>query len=376
MIEEPTKTFEACPQFDGNHENYLQFRNDLMAWLQTTSSSCVQMMGNRGAMELPAAFLLAPRPPGIIAGPFVPRPNPGDRPVLVGAAPNAALVAVHNEAVNLWKEDMARYRQEISSIRRVQILILKAIPAYCSAELEDPVLQFQNVTLQQIRAHLDAQFLILPPSLILTIPNSLCIPWSPSESFAEFIGKHRKAHVTLAANGQVVPESFKFQWFEQSIAQCGIFDARIVIYKIALPNTIQQTFDTLAPVLLTYYLTLPATITSKAAGYAAAVIPAISGPSGSSASSSNPPTHPDPVIAGILANLHSSNAAIQGIQSLLQGQPKTGGGGGGSNKKRAASTPYCWTHGCIGHASPACLHKKPNHVDAATYTNQMKGKPA
>jgi len=78
MIEEPTKTFEACPQFDGNHENYLQFRNDLLAWLQTTSTSCVQMMGNRGAMELPAAFLLAPRPPGIIVGPFVPRPNPGD----------------------------------------------------------------------------------------------------------------------------------------------------------------------------------------------------------------------------------------------------------------------------------------------------------
>jgi len=384
MIEEPTKTFEACPQFDGNHENYLQFRNDLLAWLQTTSTSCVQMMGNRGAMELPAAFLLAPRPPGIIAGPFVPRPNPGARPMLALPA-GAPLVAIHNDTVNLWKEDMARYTQEINSIRRVQILILKAIPAYCIAELEDPVFQFQNVTLQQIRAHLDAQFLILPPSLILTIRNSLCIPWSPSESFAEFIGKHRKAHVTLAANGQVVPESFKFQWFEQSIAQSGIFDARIVIYKIALPNTIQQTFDTLAPVLLTYYLTLPATITSKAAGYAAAVIPAISGSSGSSASSSNPPIHPDPVIAGILANLHSSNAAIQGIQSLLQGQPKTGGGGGvNGNKKRAGggsggaavSPPYCWTHGCIGHASPACLHKKPNHMDAATYTNQMKGKPA
>ena len=354
-----------------------------MAWLQTTSTSCVQMMGNRGAFESPADFLLAPRPPGIIAGPFVPRPNPGARPILALPA-GAPVAAIHTDTVNLWKEDMARYTQEVNSIRRVKMLILKSVPNHCIAALEDPVFQFQNVTLQQIRAHLDGQFLILPPSLILTIRNSLCIPWSPSESFAEFIGKHRKAQVILAANGQVVPEAFKFQWFEQCLIPSGVFDTRIAIYKIAFPDTLQQTFDTLAPVLLVYYLTLPATITAKAAGYAAAVSLVSSGSSGAQ-------IHPDPVIAGILANLHSSNAAIQGIQSLLQGQPKTGGGG--SSRKRIGSgsggaatnptngggptsPPYCWTHGCIGHASPACLHKKPNHMDAATYTNQMKGKPA
>ena len=311
MIEETTKHLEACPQFDGNHENYINFRNELLAWLQTTSTACIQMMGNRGAFERPADFLLATRPPGIIAGPFVPRPFPGDRPVLGGAGPNAALVAVHNEAVNLWKEDMARYSQEINTTRKAKNATLKAVPTHCIAALEDPVSKFQNVTLQDIRAHLDGQFLILPPSLILTIRNSLCIPWSPSEPFAEFIGKHRKAHVTLEANGQVVPEAFKFHDFEQCLVPSGVFEARIAIYKIGLPNTAQQTFDTLAPALLTYYLTLPATITAKAAGYAAAVIPTrsglsgsgLSGLSGSSASSIAPPIHPDPVIAGILANI-------------------------------------------------------------------------
>ena len=136
-------------------------------------------MGNHGAFELPADFLLATRPPGIIAGPFVPRPFPGDRPVLVGAAPNAALVAVHNEAVNLWKDEMSKYSQEINSIRKVKLMILKAVPPHCIAALEDPITKFQDVTLQQIRVHLDGQFLILPPSLIVTIRNSLCIPWSP-----------------------------------------------------------------------------------------------------------------------------------------------------------------------------------------------------
>ena len=126
-------------------------------------------------------------------------------------------------------------------------------------------------------------------------------------------------------------------------------------------------------------------ITAKSAGYAASVLSGAPAPPSPSGPHNAPSVHPDPVIAGILANLHSSNAAIQGIQSLLQGQQKTGGGGGGGgNKKRAAggsggaavSPSYCWTHGCIGHASPACLHKKPNHMDAATYTNQMRGKPA
>jgi uncharacterized membrane protein YgcG len=301
--------------------------------------------------------------------------------------------------VNQWKENLTVYTQELNSTRKVISMIIKAVPTHCMADLEDPAVHFQNVTLQEIRAHLDVQFLILPPSLILTIRNSLCIPWSPSEHFPEFVGRQRKAHVTLATNGQVVPEAFKFQWFEQCLVPSRVFETRIEIYKIALPNTLQQTFNTLATALETYYLTLPASITAKAAGYASAVLPVISGLSGISGTPTAPPIHPDPVIAGILANLQFSNAAIQGIQSLLQGQPKTGGdNGGGGNKKKAGggggggagsgagsggggggaavSPPYCWTHGCVGHASPACLNKKPGHMDAAIYTNQMKGKKA
>ena len=114
MNEEHKNLFDACPIFDGNHVNYINFRDEILAWLQTTSTACLQMMGNRGAFESPAAFLLATRPPGIVAGPFVPRPFPGDRPVLVGGAPAAAVVAVHNEAVNLWKDEMSKYSQEIN----------------------------------------------------------------------------------------------------------------------------------------------------------------------------------------------------------------------------------------------------------------------
>ena len=141
MIEEPTKTFEACPQFDGSHENYLEFRNALLAWLQTTSTSCIQMMSNRGEFKLPADFLLAPRPPGIVAGQIVPRPFPGDRPVLAGGAAAPAL-GPHNDLVSQWKDSMERYSQELNSTRKVTLMILKAVPSHCIAALEDPVFQF------------------------------------------------------------------------------------------------------------------------------------------------------------------------------------------------------------------------------------------
>ena len=142
MNEEHKNQFDACPIFDGNHVNYINFRDEILAWLQTTSTACLQMMGNRGAFESPAAFPLATRPPGIVAGPFAPRPFPGDRPVLVGGAPAAAVVAVHNEAVNLWKDEMSKYSQEINSIRKVKLLILKAVPPHCIAALEDPITKF------------------------------------------------------------------------------------------------------------------------------------------------------------------------------------------------------------------------------------------
>ena len=76
------------------------------------------------------------------------------------------------------------------------------------------------------------------------------------------------------------------------------------------------------------------------------------------------------------------------MQSLLQGHFGGGGGSGGGggagagkgkgkNKKGKKKDPlYCWTHGCLGHASPACQNKNPGHDDSATHSNQLGGKKA
>jgi hypothetical protein len=51
-----------------------------------------------------------------------------------------------------------------------------------------------------------------------------------------------------------------------------------------------------------------------------------------------------------------------------------------SGPPRANDPLYCWSHGCIGHASGGdtkkCLNPKPGHKYEAVYRNQMGGKKA
>ena len=52
-----------------------------------------------------------------------------------------------------------------------------------------------------------------------------------------------------------------------------------------------------------------------------------------------------------------------------------------SGPPRATDPLYCWSHGCIGHASGGdtkkkCLNPKPGHKYEAVYRNQMGGKKA
>ena len=149
---EPSKTPSVgpCLIFDGEHANYHPWKMEAMAWLQTSSNACRQMMGNRGAFEAPAAFLIAPRPPGIVAAPFAARPNPGPRPVLPLPAPNAAIVAVHSDLMAQWREDLTLFIEQEKTSRTCINMLIKAVPEHYIIFLEGPVLKYQNVTLAQI----------------------------------------------------------------------------------------------------------------------------------------------------------------------------------------------------------------------------------
>ena len=304
------------------------------------------------------------------------RPPPEDRPVLPHA-PSRSQASVHTDRVNIWKDVKDNFIGEQTLLEQAKILLCNAVPEYCLSAIKDDVHAFHNVTILQIRQHLDLQFLVLPPSEITANLLLLEVPYSISDSLAEYIGSHREIAAILAANNCGVADSRRFLYLLHGVTPCGIFDSRILHYINDHATIILQTFNTFATAILEFDRNRGRITTAKAAGYVAAVSPVI--PVSRVAAA----VHPDPVVAAIISSLNTANAAIAGIQSILQSQqnPRGGGfrkiaGGGVQGGGGHAMPLYCWTHGAMNHPSRSCTHKKVGHQDAATYANQMKGKKA
>ena len=371
---QPQQSIASFPSWDGNPASYLIFRRLLFACLKNCSKFDPQGLGLLGSIEEPGAYLLRPRRAGIVAGVFVPRPPPGDRPVL---PPNSipTVVATHNDMVNMWKEDTVDYIGEQSLFDQAHFLLCTNVPEHCIAALKDPIHDFNNVTLMRIRQYLDLQFLILPPAEITANLALLEVPYFPSDSLAEYIGNLREIFRILAANNCPIADPRMFLYLLQGVTVCGIYDLIIIHYRAERPTTVRQTFDTFAEAIMEFDRNRGPSTTAKAAGYVAAVSPAMNSHSIGST------VHPDPVVAAIVSSLNTANAAIAGIQSILQSQQNIRGGkilkvaglGAGAGK---VIPLYCWTHGAMNHPSHLCKHKHVNHQDAATYTNQMGGKKA
>ena len=362
------------PTWDGNPATYLIFRSSLFTCLKNCSRFDPQGLGLLGEIEEPAAFLARPRRAGIVAAPYVARPHPGDRPVL---PPNSipAVVATHNDLVNMWKEDNIDHNGEQYLLDQAKHLLCKAVPDHCIAALKDPVEDYNNVLIMRIRRYLDLQFLILPPAIITANLALLEVPYSPSNSLAEYVGSIREIARILAANNCAIADTRLFLYLLHGVTPCGIFEMSIIYYRAERPNAVRQTFETFAATIIEFDRNRGPSTTAKAAGYVAAVA------SSTNSSSIVSTVHPDPVVAAIISSLNTANAAIAGIQSILQSQQnprggkilKVAGGGGGAGKLNPL---YCWTHGAMTHPSHACLHKLINHQDGATYHNQMGGKKA
>ena len=366
------------PTFDGDPLNYLPFIQKVLHFLEAYSKFCVQGMGLRGFMDNPADFLLPERPGGLPAGPFVPRPHPGPKPILQNN-PTAAQRLTYKHRIALWKDAMEEFIGENQLLSAVKIMLCNAVPEHCLSAIKDPIQGFRNLTLLAIRVHLNVEFLILSPVDLSNNLASLLTAYSPSVPIAKHIGLHRDVAAIQAANNSPIPETRRFWYIVESIRPCGLYDMMITAYTLINTTAATQLFATFVVQLVAFEKNRRPSVTAKAAGYAAA---ALLGPPGAAplALPAPAPVHPDPSIAQLIADSAQANAAIASIQSLLQGQYSGGGGGGagkGKNKKgKNKNSLYCWTHGCLGHASPACLNKLPGHMDAATYTNQLGGKKA
>ena len=338
-------------------------------------------MGLRGFFDTEADFLLPIRPgkPPLPAVPFVPRPHPGNKPVLV-ANPTDAQRANYKHRVILWKDAMADFNGEQQLYVAAKIKLCNSMPSYLLAEARDPIHGFRNRTMLYLRQHLNLTFLILSPTDILTNLCLLEVPYNPANPLPELIGLHRDVSAMQTANNSPIPMTRRFWYIVNSITHCGLYAELIANYTMVNTTALTQLFDTFVVALMAYERNRRHTTTAKAAGYAAAVVlgPPAAAPLALPA--------PAPALAPAPVTLDSLAAAVSSMQSLLQGHFGGGGGGGGGggagkgkgkNKKGKKKDPlYCWTHGCLGHASPACLNKNPGHDDLATYSNQLGGKKA
>ena len=315
----PQLSIASFPSWDGNPATYLTFRRLLFTCLKNCSKFDPQGLGLLGTIEEPANFLLRPRRAGIVAGPYVARPAPGDRPVL---PPNSipAVVATHNDLVNMWKEDTIDFNGEQYLVDQAKHLLCNNVPDHCIAALKDPVDDYNNVLIMRIRMYLDFQFLILPPAEITANLALLEVPYSPSDFLAEYVCVHRELARILAANNCAIADTRRFLYLLHGVTPCGIYDQIIILYRSDRPTTIRQTFDTFAATIMEFDRNRGPSTTAKAAGYVAAVSPVIN------SNSIGSTVHPDPVVAAIVASLNTANAAIAGIQSILQSQQNTRGG--------------------------------------------------
>ena len=381
--------------FSGKAVDYPRFNQKAISFMiEVGEGTDPQGLGLLHAFATPEFYAAHPRPDGIVAAVFVPRPDPGPRPdVPVFANQLAAMEFALDQAQH--DHVKTSHTKEQSALVYAKKEYIKAIPALILEEICDPVHEFRQQTLRQIHAHMDARFLTLSPTDLSLNHDLLLAPFDPSsQSVVDYMALMRDVHATQLRNNNAVPEARKVLHLIQGLLPSGLYNLRIEIWTTALPLAAQQTFALLATAIREFEKNRAITATAKTAGFSAALVPA---------TASAPVVHPDPAVAALIASQAilisgqtTANAAIAGIQTILQG----GGGGGGKGKKGGggggaggggggggaggggggggarAEPIYCWSHGCLGHASSICTHPKVGHQVTATYYNQMKGKKA
>ena len=378
--------------FSGRQEEYAEWDRHCFNCAEGASPHCFQMMGLLGWFLTAINFLIPVRAVGV-AGVFVERPAPGARPILPNA-PIAAEIGHFNYLLAIWNEIRLAHEGERSCLAKWTQKYINAIPEHCLAAIKDDVHHFRNLTLLQIHQHMDNQFLVMSPADLAANLSLLDIPFSFSNTVAEFIAMQRKIAGTQAANGQPISESRRTFLPKQAFLHPGVYNDRIFHWEIEADTVILQTFDGLATAILEFERNRVTSTVSAAAHYASSTIP------------SHATSQPSTALVQIQAQMATMAATMAAMQSHQQQQffqqkipyvgavtAQTGGGAGGHKRLKAAggggfvprpagggvakgTFKYCWSHGACKHPSPACMTKSAGHQDAATFANQLDGTPA
>ena len=365
----------AIKAFSGKREDFWPWNQLLIETAIAFGNADPQGQGVNGFLSNDADYQAAPRAHGAAAV-FVPRPHPGDRPVLAGPAPDAAAVAIHADACKIHDKTGELYYDEQRNKAAFKLLMCGAVPEWSLAVINDPITGLRNRTIRQIYVHLIGQFLTMSPTDLAESIRSLDVQFDPNtKSVVEHIADHRRIHALQASNNSAMPETRKVHSFIGSLTAVGYYEPRILHYQIAQPLAAAQTFLEISTAIQEFEMNSNKTTTSKAAGYAAAMQPP-------------PAAQPIPAIAAAAAGAGGGGGAAPAGGGGGGGAGGGGAGGGGRRGGRggrglgrggrggAAGRPpiaYCWTHGACHHPSPVCQNKAAGHQDGAIFTNQMGG---
>ena len=247
--------------------------------------------------------------------PIHPGPPPQHAPGTTGVAMNNAKALYEYELANFTTHETAKVA--------IKPLVIEAAGTYVEA-LKDPMMQYHNVSISQIFAHLYATYGTMDDTLLKLNEARLDEPWDPDTEQVEVLITRLKNVQRTARDTDPISDRKLVRKGNEAIEKTGKFQDQLRTWNTRMPA--HQTF----PHFEEYWKDQ----------YKAYI---------------NSPEYKRP----------STTAEAGYKASAIHSEEEV-------NKVCA----YCWTHGLgfdPNHTSMTCLRKAPGHQDEATLFNMMNG---
>ena len=138
----------TMPVFSGRAEDFAQWELDLVDFAISFGHDDPQGQEMNGYLSSDEDYQAAPRDHGV-AAPFVPRPHPGDRPVL-GGDPLGPAIGTHNDQCKSHDNRDVAYKSEQKNKATFKLLLCQNVPSTCLTLIKDPITGYRNQTIRQI----------------------------------------------------------------------------------------------------------------------------------------------------------------------------------------------------------------------------------
>lgn len=170
-----------------------------------------------------------------------------------------------------------------------------------------------------------------------TIRAKLYAPFDPaSSSIHDFLSSHVRCHSILASNGQVISDGEQISFLKNALIPCGLYAPCFITYAAIYPTLATQTFANFSEIVRNY--DVPSTAIAAQLGYG----------------------HPFNNFANAATTITPYSTSFNNNKD---------------HQQQRNNDLFCWTHGCVGHASAQCKNPAVGHMKDATIHNP-KNSPA